>query len=179
MEPAPEDCRLEDCARHHRVATGIFVPFAIVRLCGEPRAEEMILAVRLRDVRNPGEVRRRLRLIWSVDKIPMQPLGVQENTVTEWAALAIASAVLPFYAGLRLRAVAFPGNSFDYWVTDGTWQYGLEVSGTMTEDMETRHREKVRQLRSNPYGLDGYVVTACFPLRTVIFSFHPFAEGVT
>jgi hypothetical protein len=69
-----------------------------------------------------------------------------------------------------------PGNSFDYWVTDGRWQYGLEVSGTMNEDVEPRHREKVRQLRANPYGVDGFAVTVGFPTREVIFSFHSFAE---
>jgi hypothetical protein len=60
-------------------------------------------------------------------------------------------------------------------VTDGRWQYGLEVSGTMTEELEARHREKIRQLRDNPYGLDGYVMTVGFTPRTVILSFNHFA----
>jgi hypothetical protein len=101
---------------------------------------------------------------------------VQANTVTEWAAVGVALAVVAHYTGFRVRHVATPGNSFDYWLTDGRWQYGLEVSGTMTEELEARHRDKVRQLRANPYGVDGLVVTVCFPARAVILSINTYAE---
>jgi hypothetical protein len=56
--------------------------------------------------------------------------------------------------------------------------YGLEVSGTTTDDVETRHRVKVRQLRDHPYGVDGYVVVVGFATHNVIFSFNRFEEGI-
>jgi hypothetical protein len=37
---------------------------------------------------------------------------------------------------------------------------------------------KVRQLRENPYGVDGYVVVVGFDTRSVIFSFNRFHGGV-
>jgi hypothetical protein len=81
------------------------------------------------------------------------------------------------YTGLQVRAVAAEGDRFDYWVGDGEQDYGLEVSGTMTEDVEARHQAKVRQLRENSYGVDGYVVVVGFATRQAIFSFRRFDEG--
>lgn len=62
------------------------------------------------------------------------------------------------------------------WGWDGERLFGLEVSGTITNEVEALHREKVRQLRSNPYGVDGYVVVVGFAARTAIFSFNRFTE---
>jgi hypothetical protein len=84
--------------------------------------------------------------------------------------------VVSLYAGLHVREVAGNGDRFDYWVDDGEREYGLEVSGTTTYDIETRHRAKVRQLRENPYGVDGYVVVVGFTTRKIIFSFNRFEE---
>lgn len=58
-------------------------------------------------------------------------------------------------------------------------EYGLEVSGTTKDDVESRHRAKVRQLQENPYGVDGYVVVVGFAKREVIISFHRFQEEVS
>jgi hypothetical protein len=124
-----------------------------------------------------NEQTRLLRLHWSPASAVWQPLAVQDNTVTEWAALGVAFAVVAVYANLRVQSVALEGDRFDYWVTDGESDFGLEVSGTMTEDVIARHREKVRQLRENPYGQDGYVVVVGFATRMVIFSFRHFEEG--
>jgi hypothetical protein len=90
--------------------------------------------------------------------------------------LAMACVVLAKYTALRLRAVALLGDHFDYWVTDGQRDYGLEISGTLEESIEGRHREKVRQLLDNPYRIDGYVTTARFAAPEVLFSFHRFEE---
>jgi hypothetical protein len=175
MEAAPDEYRLEDIASPHRIAASLFLPFAVARLRGDPGATEAILTVLLRGIVGPGEAQQKLRVLWSAESGTTQPLGVQESVITEWAALGVACAVLSRYAGVWIRTVAAPGDSFDYWVTDGRWQYGLEVSGTMTEELEARHREKIRQLRDNPYGLDGYVMTVGFTPRTVILSFNHFA----
>lgn len=176
MEVALDEYRLEDLARAQRIGMAAFVPFAIVRLRGDTEATETTLTVKLRCIRDIGETQRMLRLSWSADSAPLQPLAVQERTLTEWAACGVACVVLSLYAGLTVREVAGDGDRFDYWVDDGKREYGLEVSGTTTDDVETRHRAKVRQLRDNPYGVDGYVVVVGFASHDVIFSFNRFEE---
>lgn len=175
---ALDEYRLENIARDHPIGAGVFVPFVIVRLRGDTDATEATLRVRLRDIMNAGETQRTLRLTWSADSAPAQPLGVQERPVTEWAACGVACAVMSLYPGLRVREVTRDGDRFDYWVENGGRGCGLEVSGTMTDDVEIRHRAKVRQLRENPYGVDGYVVVVGFATHEVIFSFNRFEEGV-
>ncbi|MBC8874723.1 MAG: hypothetical protein H8E44_35245 [Planctomycetes bacterium] len=38
------------------------------------------------------------------------------------------------------------GHRFDYWLGDGREDYGLEISGTVTDELEPRHTVKVNQL---------------------------------
>jgi hypothetical protein len=168
--------RLEGIAHDHPVGAAVFLPFAVMRLRGDTDATEATLAVKLRDVGGTGETARMLRLSWSAESVPERPPAVQERTVTEWAACGVACAVVWLYAGLTVREVTVVGDRFDYWVSDDEQEYGLEVSGTMTEDIETRHEAKIQQLRENPYGVDGYVVIVGFATREVIFSFHRFEE---
>jgi hypothetical protein len=104
--------------------------------------------------------------------VSTQSFGVSERVITEWAACGVACVVIAFYAGLTVREVAADGDRFDYWVDDGQYEYGLEVSGTMGTALDTRHRAKVRQLCDNPYDVDGYVVVVSFATRHVILSFH-------
>ena len=130
----------------------------------------------MRNIGGQSEEERTLRLFWSAESVAKQPLAVQDHIITEWAALAMACVVLAKYTPLRLRAVALQGDRFDYWVTDGHRDYGLEISGTLEEDIEGRHRDKVRQLLANPYRVDGYAVTVRFAVPEVLFSFHRFGE---
>lgn len=58
----------------------------------------------------------------------------------------------------------------------GSHQPGLEISGTLEEDIEARHRDKVRQLLANPYRIDGYALAVRFAVPEVLFSFHRFGE---
>jgi hypothetical protein len=178
VEIALDEYRLEDIARDHWIGAAMFVPFVIVRLRGDTDVTEATLTVRLRDVGEAGETQRTLRLFWFADSVPVQPLGVQERTVTEWAACGVACVVVSLYAGLRIHEVARDGDRFDYWVGKDEREYGLEVSGTTTDDVEARHHTKARQLRENPYGVDGYVVVVGFATRSVVFSFNRFEEGV-
>ena len=117
-----------------------------------------------------------MRLFWSAESVSTRPLAVQEHIITEWAALAVACVVLAKYTSLRLRSVAVQGDRFDYWVTDGKCDFGLEVSGTMEEALEGRHREKVKQLLTNPYRIDGYALAVRFAVPEVLFSFHRYGE---
>lgn len=184
MATQPDECSLEEAARDQPFGAALFLPFVIARLRGseDPEIAEALLSVRLQNIPQEGndaagheERRRMLRLRWNPDSAPTQPFGVQERTVTEWAACGIACAVVSHYApGLRIRTVALEGDRFDYWVDDGSQDRGLEVSGTMTTDVEARHREKVRQLLANPHGVDGYVVVVGFATQEVVFSFHRF-----
>ncbi len=175
-----DEARLEDILAAQPIGAAMFLPFTLLRLRGAGQEDTAaVLAVTLRDVGGAGETHRSLRLSWDNDSILAQSPAVQERTITEWAACGVACAVVSRYAGLRMRTVAADGDRFDYWVDDGDQEYGLEVSGTMSsdgEDVEARHRAKVRQLRENPYGVDGYVVVVGFAVRHVIFSFNRFEE---
>ena len=76
--------------------------------------------------------------------------------------------------------MAAEGDRFDYWVGSEEYECGLEVSGTMmvnADDIEARHRSKVRQLLDNPYSVGGYVIVVSFATRQAIFSYHEFAEA--
>lgn len=178
MTLTPDDYRLESLAQQHRICAGLFVPFVIHRLARDRNDAEATLTVTLRDIGEDGERHRALRLLWGPRSLPEQPLGVGENTVTEWAALGVACVVASVYAGLRVWAVTGQGDRFDYWVEKDGLEYGLEVSGTLTPDVAARHRAKVRQWGDNPYGVDGYVVVTGFATQQVIFSYHRFEERV-
>ena len=85
--------------------------------------------------------------------------------------------VVSLYAGVRIRAVTGQGDRFDFWVQGPDREFGLEVSGTATAEVEARHAAKVRQWRENPYGLDGLVVVVGCTTRQVLCSFHRFEEA--
>jgi hypothetical protein len=167
-----ETYRLEDIDRTHRVGAALFIPFTILRLRGDVETTEATLTVTLRNMGGPSEIHHTLHLSWLPESVPTQSLGVPERVITEWAACGMACVVVALYAGLTVREVAADGDHFDYWVDDGQYEYGLEVSGTMGTDLDTRHRAKVRQLCDNPYGVDGYVVVASFASRHIILSFN-------
>ena len=61
-------------------------------------------------------------------------------------------------------------------VREGKKAYGLEVSGTVVDELEYRARLKAHQLRSNPYGVAGYVIVTNFATQEVICAFHQFEE---
>jgi hypothetical protein len=168
--------RLESIGENHAIGASMLVPLAIARLT-DGVSREVDLRVELRGVATRGDSEHHLRLSWAPESVPTQRPALPERAVTEWAACAVACVVVLLYTGLRVRQVTGHGDAFDYWVDDGEWEYGLEVSGTIDEDLEARHRAKVRQLRRNPYGVDGYVVAVGFAARRVIMSYHRFEEG--
>ena len=177
MEPSHDTYLLDDIGQAHRIGAELFIPFAVERLRGSRETTEAIPTVELRNIGNMSQTHRILHLSWSLDSVSAQSFGVQERVVTEWAACGIACVVAAQYAGLTVREVAANGDRFDYWVDDGQYEYGLEVSGTMGAELETRHRAKVRQLCDNPYGVDGYVVVVSFTTRHVILSFNRCQES--
>ena len=171
-----DEYRLEDIAQHP-IGAEFFVPFVVRRL-SQWNETEAVLRVRLIDVVQAGDVQRQLRLTWSREAVHVRHNAISQRTVTEWAACGIACVLAELYAGLRVTEIADDGDRFDYWVDDGVQEYGLEVSGTIEQDVELRRRRKITQLRSNPYGLDGYVAVVGFAARTVIFSFERFGDRI-
>ncbi len=179
MQPKRDDYRLENIANEHAIDASVFVPFVIVRLRAETAATEADLHVELRDITESAEPQRAVHFTWLSESAPSEPLAVQGRTITEWGACGIACALLPLYADLKISSVAAFGDRFDYWVRDQQSEFGLEVSGTVTGELEVRHDQKVKQLLDNPYGIDGYVVVVTFGTRRAIFSFHAFQEPST
>jgi hypothetical protein len=167
-----ESFRLEAIGELHAIATKVFLPFAVTRLRKRSEDTDAVLTVELRDIENGTREKRQLRLFWERDSISDLPVAVQDQTVTEWAALGVACAVIWHFARLRLHATAALGDRMDYWVLRETQEFALEISGTRTADLESLHREKTQQLLANPFGADGYVVVVGFAVRQVIFSFH-------
>jgi hypothetical protein len=174
---AIDEFPLEQIGRVHGIAAGLFVPFVIHRLTRTGGELWCDLDVELIDIGGVAQTKHRLRIAWQAKSVLARPPGVQDNVVTEWAALGIAAAVVWQYAGLRIDEVAEPGAGFDFWVSDGSVDVGLEVSGTLTDDIETRQREKVRQLFGNPEVTSGYVVVVGFARNRVTVSFHRRAEA--
>jgi hypothetical protein len=172
-----DEFALEEIGRLHAIAADVFVPFAIHRLGGTKDRRSCDLAVDLLDIAGATSETRTLRMTWQPESVLERPPGVQENVITEWAALGLAAAVAWRFAGLRIQTVADAGDRFDYWVTDGDRLAGLEVSGTTVSDLAALRVEKARQLLANPHRVDGYVVVVRFDLATASISFHRFSEA--
>ena len=164
---------LDDIVTDNYIYAEFFIPFVLVRLFSqEPDKNEARLSIRLRDIGSSGERQRILRLSHLQRKVAMDSPPIQSKVVTEFAACGIACVLVPLYAGLRMLFTAQEGDRFDYWVGNDERQWGLEVSGTIDEDLHTRHRAKIRQLLSNPLRVNGYVAVTKFSTRESIFSFH-------
>jgi hypothetical protein len=167
---------LERISQDNDLAAEFLLPYAVVRLSGnDARVQSVVLSVSLRDVLQAREQIRRLQLLWTTP-FPEKPLPLQAKPVTEQAACAVAFVFVPLYAQARVVDVAESGDRFDYWVINEECRLGLEVSGTITGNLQDRHREKVDQLMDNPYGVDGYVAVVRFGTREAIFSFHEYGE---
>lgn len=97
---------------------------------------------------------------------------IQEHAVTEWAACGIACVIIPEFTPFHITNVTQRGDRFDYWVGDGSQEFGLEVSGTLSGNIAQRRRVKAKQLLENPRRVGGYVCIVRFDEQTVSLSFH-------
>ena len=102
---------------------------------------------------------------------------LQRHIITEWAACGLACVVVPLYTNWKVLQVTQVGDSFDYWVGNEQYEFGLEISGTIGEEIEQRHRLKVKQLRQNRHNVAGYVSVTSFGLSRSIFSFHQWEKA--
>jgi hypothetical protein len=175
---------LEETTSWHILNTAVFHPYLISLLEGEERRTEALITVQLQNIGDVIEEERQLCLRWHPSSAPELPLGATEKIITELAACALAGVVVHYYAGVHMYDVATEGDRFDYWCdligdTEGD-DVGLEVSGTQSSvetEVANRQRQKVRQLLSNPHGMNGFVVVSSFATNTVRFSYHRFGEG--
>jgi hypothetical protein len=175
-----DEYTLERISTDNGIWIDLLLPFTITRLeqAGNTN-QEAVLSVQLRNVGDMSESQKELLLSWSSSGVVEDNIPLQERVITEWAAIGIACVLVPLYAGLRILQVTQVGDGFDYWVGDDDCEYALEVSGTVEDSLEGRHAVKVRQLQSNPYGVDGYVAVTRFASLQTIFSFHQGAEVTT
>lgn len=159
------------------VNTHIFAPFLVARLEEHPDVQERTLAysITLQDVGVSGTRTLPLTLTWTEAMIPPVPLAAQREYITEAAAYGLAFAVLAHFTGAVLVDVADRGDRFDHVILENGIHYGLEVSGSQSEDkslLRDRHVQKIRQLLDNPQQWGGYVAIVGFTRREVILSFH-------
>ena len=172
--PGPVEIALEENLRVHAIGAEILAPFVIERFNagGEAAFAEISVAITGEDGQ---EQTRAVRLLWNPQSAFAKPSAMQERVKTEWGAVGVACALIPPLLGKRILSDAEEGEGFDYRMGDGLGEWGLEISGTLSEsesDLRERHRQKVRQLRENPPHLRGYVFIVGFTLREILVSFH-------
>jgi hypothetical protein len=173
-------CVLADALQGHGIDTTILEFVTIAEIGGTPSAgtEQTEFAVTLENVGEAGMQTEHLLIEWQGIKALHGEPPMQGRPMTEWAACGIACALLRHYTDFWIRSTARYGEGFDYWVTNGKRQQGLEVSGTQSQDadeMQERHREKRRQLFSEEQ-VGGYVVVVGFARREIIVSYHEAEE---
>ena len=94
----------------------------------------------------------------------------QRNRIVEDAAIAVACILFPKVVNCGLHVTDY-GDRADYWTNDDLFL--VEISGTeKAREFRSRHRQKVKQLRSNPHGKGGFVVVCDFSKKRILFSFH-------
>ncbi|RIK40907.1 MAG: hypothetical protein DCC55_13590 [Chloroflexi bacterium] len=163
---------LEDIVTLNRVDTRGFLPFTIYRLKPLATDRRVILTVTLQNVSAAPLEIRQLQLSWASESDRPNIPPVQEHVVTEWAACGIACALIPLYTGLQVIQVTQVGDRFDYWVGNESQEFGLEVSGLLTGELEQRQRIKLRQLSESPHKVAGYISITSFHAQRTILSFH-------
>ena len=126
--------------------------------------DPVILSVVLQNM-NASESHEKLRLSLG-DSLKLRKYWriIEEETVTEFAAIGVACVILGKLTQLRLIRLAKRGDRFDYFVVNETmsWEYPLEVAGRRGGDCKRLCKEKAKQLKQNPYGASGYVVVCVF-----------------
>lgn len=169
-ETGPVCIKLSPTLGEQHVDATIFLPAVISRLQSQPDATFAEINVSLEGLETDTD--HSVRIEWEESEIPQTKPAISETTLTEFAACGIACVLLTCFTGFRLSHVSRRGDRFDYWLRNGDCELGLEISGTLTQSLSERHREKVSQLLENPFGLDGYVCVVGFSKRRAILSFH-------
>jgi hypothetical protein len=172
MTASTDTFALEEIITRNAIDTRWFLPFTIYRLQPFAVDRAVIFDVTLQNVLPEPLAIRQLQLTWAKSSERLHTPPVQEHVVTEWAACGIACALLPLYTGLQVLQVTQVGDRFDYWVGNETQEFGLEISGLLTGDLEQRHRTKIRQFIESPHKVAGYVSVTNFQSQHSLLSFH-------
>jgi hypothetical protein len=96
----------------------------------------------------------------------------QDPVLTEYAALGLSCMLVTQLAKMEITEVTLHGDRADYWLGDK--ELLLEVSGTLTGDLDALQQAKALQLRENPFEKDGYVCVANFETRHAQLWFHAY-----
>ncbi len=171
----PVTIELEEALGLHAIDASVFAPFVIQRLKAGGNANDVELLVIIGSDKGQDERFLRVQIRWNPDNAFRLPVAVQERVVTEWAALGVACALIPDILGMRVLSVALDGERYDYRIGNKQGEFGLEISGTLTEDigeLQERHRQKVRQLMENPFGVGGYVIVVGFVRHEALLTSH-------
>lgn len=163
---------VEEIITANAIDTSWFLPFVIHRL--QPFAVNRVVTIDvvLQDIWDEPLMLHPLRLTWHSESEGFVTPPVQDHSITEWAACGLGCVFLPLYTEWGVLQVTQSGDSFDYWVGNDEFEFGMEMSGTLGEDLERRHRRKVQQLRQSRHNVAGYVSVISFQLNRSIFSFH-------
>lgn len=102
----------------------------------------------------------------------------QPKPIIERAAVALAALLIARFIPDAKLQVTREGERADYWLP--VLQLALEISGTtQARLLAGRHREKIKQMLSNPLRWNGYVITCCLSKkkRLIRWSYHQQKEG--
>lgn len=178
--PILDTYNLENLQKDNRIDASMFLPFLITRL--QPHATETQtahLTVQLINIEGNSPASRSLQVQWTEKHVPILHATFQSKTITEFAACGMACIVIPLYTRKKVLRVAQVGDSFDYWVGDEEAELALEVSGTLEGNLAHLQTEKQRQLRRNPYGVDGFISLTRFTSGESLLAFYPYMEAET
>jgi hypothetical protein len=160
---------LEEITARNVIDARWFLPFLVHRLQSD-KERTAVLAITLYDVLEASTSKSQLELTWGIKTETILP--IQEHTITEWAAYGIACVLIPLYTAFKVKQVTQLGEGFDYWIGNDEQEFGLEISGTLAEDIVQRHRNKIWQFKKNPLQISGYVNVTGFQEKHSILSFH-------
>lgn len=168
---------LNEIIESNIIDTRWFLPFVIHRLQPLAHNRVVVLDVVLQTILDEPLVLHPLQLTWNVRSEQISVPPIQEHVITELAACGLACVFVPLYTNWQVLQVTQVGDSFDYWVGDEHFEFGLEISGTMSDKLEQRHHLKVRQLLQNRHHVAGYVSVTSFGSGRAIFFVSPMEKG--
>lgn len=163
---------LEALLAQSAIDASLFLPFAIFRLRPYAINCKVTLAVSIYELDSDTPEMHDLELFWNASNDTLIAPPVQAHTITEWGACGIALAIVPLFTPYRVLEVAQIGERFDYWLGHDVRSVGLEVSGTIDGNLDSRSHLKRHQLKRNPYKSAGYVCIVGFEKQQVRLSFY-------
>ncbi|MCI0681434.1 MAG: hypothetical protein L0Y71_04955 [Gemmataceae bacterium] len=184
MKPRVLQCAIEDLfALHPSFYVEPYI-VAFVAVTGQYSVPPASFLVECTGVRTRwlGKARRfKLEVSWTeetIDKAERLRTTMPARSLVEFAAIAVALLLVNRVVQLGTLNVIEHGGRADY--RSSVLQRVLEISGTESlADLGRRHRQKIAQALSNPFGWDAYVIVCAFcgEGHHVHFSGHRWEES--